>query len=35
MPGGRVKLEPFARLTEEDVATLEAEAADVVRFLTG
>ena len=33
MPGGEVVLEPFGRLTREDAAALDAEAADVVRFL--
>jgi hypothetical protein len=35
MPGGKVVLEPFRRLSREDEAALEADAADVVRFLTG
>ena len=34
MPGGEVVLEPFARLGREDRAALEADAADVVRFLS-
>jgi hypothetical protein len=33
MPRGEVVLKPFERLTREDATTLEAEAADVVRFL--
>jgi hypothetical protein len=33
MPGGEVVLEPFGRLKREDAAALEADAADVVRFL--
>jgi hypothetical protein len=32
--GGEVGLEPFARLAPADAAALEADAADVVRFLT-
>jgi hypothetical protein len=35
MPGGEVVLEPFGRLKREDAAALEADAADVVRFLAG
>ena len=35
MAGGEVVLEPFTRLAPEDAAALEADAADVVRFLTG
>ena len=35
MPGGEVALEPFGRLAKADRAALEAEAADVVRFLAG
>lgn len=34
MPGGTVALEPFGRLSSEDAAALDAEAADVKRFLT-
>jgi hypothetical protein len=34
MPGGRVALEPFGRLSGDDHAALEAEAADVERFLS-
>ena len=34
MPGGTVALEPFGRLSFEDAAALDAEAADVKRFLT-
>ena len=33
MPAGEVVIEPFGRLRREDAAALEAEAADVVRFL--
>jgi hypothetical protein len=33
MPSGEVVLEPFGRLAREDAAALEADAADVVRFL--
>jgi hypothetical protein len=33
MPRGEVVLEPFGRLAREDAAALEADAADVVRFL--
>jgi hypothetical protein len=33
MPRGEVVLEPFARLTRKDAAALDAEAADVERFL--
>jgi hypothetical protein len=33
MPRGEVVLEPFSRLTRKDAAALEADAADVVRFL--
>jgi hypothetical protein len=33
MPAGEVVLEPFGRLTRKDAAALEADAADVVRFL--
>jgi hypothetical protein len=33
MPRGEVVLEPFSRMSREDAAALEAEAADVVRFL--
>ena len=33
MPSGDVALEPFGRLAKADRAALEAEAADVVRFL--
>ena len=35
MPKGEVVLEPFRRLTRADAAALEADAADVVRFLGG
>jgi len=35
MPGGKVAIEPFGRLARKDAAMLEAEAADVVRFLGG
>jgi hypothetical protein len=35
MPGGDVVLEPFRRLSRGDRSALEADAADVVRFLTG
>jgi len=35
MQGGRVELTPLARLTRADTAALEADAADVVRFLGG
>ena len=35
MPGGEVTLEPFGRITRRDAAALEADAADVVRFLAG
>ena len=34
MPGGKVALEPFGRLSSEDAAALDAEAADVERFLS-
>lgn len=34
MPRGKVVIEPFARLTRADAAALDADAADVVRFLT-
>lgn len=34
MPGGRVDVEPFEALSATDAAALEAEAADVVRFLS-
>jgi hypothetical protein len=33
MPGGEVVVEPFGRLTRKDAAALEADAADVARFL--
>lgn len=33
MPGGEVALEPFGRLARHDAAALEADAADVARFL--
>ena len=33
MPGGKVEIEPFDELSAEDTAALEAEAADVERFL--
>jgi hypothetical protein len=33
--GGEVVLEPFDRLSREDAASLQADAADVVRFLAG
>jgi hypothetical protein len=33
MPGGRVEVKPFGRLSKADAAALEGEAADVVRFL--
>jgi hypothetical protein len=33
MPGGEVVLEPFGRLGRADATAVEAEAADVVRFL--
>jgi hypothetical protein len=35
LAGGQVALEPFASLAPADAAALEAEAADVVRFLAG
>ena len=35
MRGGEVALEPFSPLTREDAAALDADAADVVRFLSG
>lgn len=35
MPAGEVVIEPFGRLTREEKAALEADAADVVRFLEG
>ena len=35
MPRGEVVLEPFAPLTDDDRAALQAEAADVERFLAG
>ena len=34
MPAGEVVLEPFGRLKREDAAALEADAADVARFLS-
>ena len=34
MPGGEVVLKPFGRLSRADAAGLEADAADVARFLT-
>ena len=34
MPGGEVVLQPFGRLSRADAAALEADAADVARFLT-
>ncbi len=34
MPGGKVALEPFGRLSRKDAAALDAEAADVERFLS-
>ena len=34
MPGGKVALEPFGRLSRRDAAALDAEAADVERFLS-
>jgi hypothetical protein len=33
--GGRVQLQPFRRLTRKDAAALDADAADVARFLAG
>ena len=33
MPGGKVALEPFHRLSREDAVALDADAEDVVRFL--
>jgi hypothetical protein len=33
MAGGEVVLEPFRRLDDGDSAALEADAADVLRFL--
>ena len=33
LTGGKVEIEPFASLSGEDAAALEADAADVVRFL--
>ena len=33
MPGGRVELEPFGRLSRRDAEALEVDAADVQRFL--
>ncbi len=35
MPAGEVVIAPFGRLTREEDAALEADAADVVRFLEG
>jgi hypothetical protein len=35
MPRGEVVLEPFGDLTRRDAAALNADAADVVRFLAG
>ena len=35
MPGGEVEISPFGRLTAADAAALDAEAADVRRFLHG
>jgi Winged helix DNA-binding domain len=35
MPGGKVELDPFARLSREDRAALASDAEDVVRFLGG
>lgn len=35
LPAGRVALRPFGRLARSDAAALEADAADVVRFLAG
>ena len=35
MAGGRVEVTPFAPLSERVSAALEADAADVVRFLSG
>jgi hypothetical protein len=35
LSGGRLALEPFAPLTKRDAAALDADAADVVRFLGG
>ncbi len=33
LDGGKVAIEPFARLTKQDAAALDADAQDVVRFL--
>jgi hypothetical protein len=33
LDGGKVAIEPFARLTKQDAAALAADARDVVRFL--
>jgi hypothetical protein len=35
LAGGKVTLEPFARITRRTAAALDAEAADVVRFMDG
>jgi hypothetical protein len=34
LSGGEITLQPFARLFSADAAALDADAADVVRFLT-
>ena len=33
LDGGKVAIEPFKRITKKDAAALDADAADVVRFL--
>ncbi|MCA1682799.1 MAG: winged helix DNA-binding domain-containing protein, partial [Actinobacteria bacterium] len=35
MPGGKVTIEPFGRLARKDAAALDAEAAEVLKFLAG